>query len=221
MAQATPPTPPTDPSYAPPPPEVTSCLQQSRFLHLATSNSSWPHIALMNFTYLPSSPFALPSTPNAASTPSGPVIIMTVTPSSKLHSNLTTNPRVSLLVHDWVSSHETPAPQSNTGSGSGLARYLTDLNTASLGRMSATMMGYARICDKGGEEEGYYWGVHKERNPEMAEAWKVDEGGEEGGGRPRVVVVRVGFVRVTDWRGEKTEWFAGGKGSGGIEEEAF
>lgn len=43
----------------------------------------------MNYTYLPSSPYS-----------ASPVIIMTSNPSSRKTANITTNPNVSLLVHD-------------------------------------------------------------------------------------------------------------------------
>ncbi|KAF2228790.1 hypothetical protein EV356DRAFT_497447 [Viridothelium virens] len=50
----------------------------------------------MNYTYLPSTPYS-----------TLPTIIMTTNPSSRKTLNLLRNPRVSLLVHDWV-SHRPP-----------------------------------------------------------------------------------------------------------------
>ena len=50
----------------------------------------------MSYTYLPSTPFD-----------PYPTIIMTTNPSSRKTNHLMTNPRVSLLVHDWV-SHRPP-----------------------------------------------------------------------------------------------------------------
>lgn len=58
-------------------------------LHLATCTDSHPHVSLMNYTYLPSSPYS-----------SSPAIIMTTNPGSKKYDNLVANPNVSLLVHD-------------------------------------------------------------------------------------------------------------------------
>lgn len=71
------------------PPEVVQCLENARFLHLATCSDNVPHVSLMNYTYLPSSPHSCL-----------PVIVMTTNPASKKMNNLVANPSVSLLVHD-------------------------------------------------------------------------------------------------------------------------
>jgi nitroimidazol reductase NimA-like FMN-containing flavoprotein (pyridoxamine 5'-phosphate oxidase superfamily) len=71
------------------PPEVVQCLENARFLHLATCSDNMPHVSLMNYTYLPSSPYSR-----------APVIIMTTNLASKKMNNLASNPNVSLLVHD-------------------------------------------------------------------------------------------------------------------------
>ncbi len=75
------------------PTEVIQCLENARFLHLATCTNNIPHVSLMNYTYLPSSPYS-----------AAPVIVMTTNPASKKMNNLVANPNVSLLVHDCVSS---------------------------------------------------------------------------------------------------------------------
>jgi len=71
------------------PTEVVQCLENARFLHLATCVDNMPHVSLMNYTYMPSSPYS-----------SVPVIVMTTNPASKKMNNLVANPNVSLLVHD-------------------------------------------------------------------------------------------------------------------------
>src|ERR1700730_10422602 len=99
------------------PPDVVQCLKNARFvllflclptdsvtnkatqLHLATCTNLQPHASLMNYTYLPTTPFS----PH-------PTIIMTTNPSSRKTHNLISNPNVSLLVHDWVS----PRPPTHT-----------------------------------------------------------------------------------------------------------
>ncbi|KAI7702705.1 hypothetical protein KC353_g14562, partial [Hortaea werneckii] len=59
------------------PDEVITCLQNSRFLHLATALNNRPHVSLMNYTYLPTHPF----TPHTTQLPlAGPLIIMTSNP---------------------------------------------------------------------------------------------------------------------------------------------
>ncbi|KAI9788177.1 MAG: hypothetical protein M1833_003115, partial [Piccolia ochrophora] len=139
-----------------PPSEVVACLKNARFLHLATCDALYPHVSLMNYTYLPSSPHT-----------SHPTIIMTTNPSSKKTLNLIANPRVSLLVHDWVShrppttsastsstttTNQNPAP-STSPTGSSLASLLLNLNSSALSSISATINGEARIVDRGTEEE--------------------------------------------------------------------
>ena len=80
------------------PSEVVQCLENARFLHLATCTDNIPHVSLMNYTYLPSTPYS-----------SAPVIVMTTNPASKKMNNLVVNPSVSLLVHDCTSP-QTPFP---------------------------------------------------------------------------------------------------------------
>ncbi len=81
--------------------DVVQCLESARFLHLATCTNNIPHVSLMNYTYLPNSPYS-----------AVPVIVMTTNPTSKKMHNLVANPNVSLLVHDCMSqnpySHATP-----------------------------------------------------------------------------------------------------------------
>jgi nitroimidazol reductase NimA-like FMN-containing flavoprotein (pyridoxamine 5'-phosphate oxidase superfamily) len=81
------------------PQEVVQCLENARFLHLATCSDNVPHVSLMNYTYLPSSPHSR-----------SPVIIMTTNPASKKMNNLASNPNVSLLVHDCTSPSPTLLP---------------------------------------------------------------------------------------------------------------
>lgn len=84
------------------PAEVVQCLENARFLHLATCTDNIPHVSLMNYTYLPSTPYS-----------SAPVIVMTTNPASKKMNNLVANPSVSLLVHDCTSPHP-PIPHPPT-----------------------------------------------------------------------------------------------------------
>ncbi|KAK4145021.1 uncharacterized protein C8A04DRAFT_10974 [Dichotomopilus funicola] len=155
------------------PPEVVQCLENARFLHLATCSDNVPHVSLMNYTYLPSSPHSRL-----------PVIVMTTNPASKKMNNLAANPSVSLLVHDWVSHRPTPTSQarrlSSDGNGGGnrtsasrsphreptssLAALLFNLNTSAVSSISATINGSARLVPRGSDEEKYYREVHLENN---------------------------------------------------------
>ena len=220
------------------PTEVETCLKNARFvgisvhpssvgiqadleqLHLATCDALLPHISLMNYTYLPSTPFS----PN-------PVIIMTTNPSSKKTLNLINNPRVSLLVHDWVSHRpptripdptrdSSPPPQATRSS---LASLLLNMNTSALSSISATINGVARMIQEGSEEEKWCKEKHLENNT-FGDQAREEQGffgaaqhaqtseGDGGtscfieGEAVRVVVVGVQEGRIADWKGGVKDW---------------
>ncbi|KAK5109570.1 hypothetical protein LTR62_006921 [Meristemomyces frigidus] len=203
------------------PEEVITCLQNARFLHLATCNQNRPHVSLMNYTYLPQQPTHIQANhhPNL---PNGPLIIMTTNPSSRKTLNLQQNPSVSLLVHDWVSSRP---PTTNTDSrdrspagarSSSLAAMLMQMNSAAVSSISATINGEASVLALGSEEEIWCKRRHLENNtfdPANGEQglWRTSshEAGEGDGGREsyiegedvRVVVVRITDGRISDWKG--------------------
>ena len=189
-------------------------------LHLATCDALQPHISLMNYTYLPSTPFR-PS----------PVIIMTTNPSSKKTLNLVNNPRVSLLVHDWV-SHRPATRNPNPGregspppevTRSSLATLLMNMNTSALSSISATINGTAKLLDRGSEEETWYKTQHLE-NHDFGEQAREEQrtfgqsvhaqGAEGDGGKScfiegqdvRVVLVDISDGRIADWKGGVKDW---------------
>jgi hypothetical protein len=230
------------------PPDVVQCLKNARFvrsipstppkikannrpshqLHLATCTNLQPHVSLMNYTYLPSTPYS----PH-------PSIIMTTNPSSHKTHNLISNPNVSLLVHDWV-SHRPPttttrpsdrdragSPPAET-SRSSLATLLANLNTSALSSISATINGVARLVERGTEEERFLRERHLENN-----TFGDRDGNGEGGGfvdaavdgdggrgcfiegeEVRVVVVVIRDGRVADWKGAIRDWALSGEGGG-------
>ncbi|PWY82216.1 pyridoxamine phosphate oxidase [Aspergillus heteromorphus CBS 117.55] len=194
------------------PQEVKSCLKNSRFLHLATCDGLTPHISLMSYTFLPSTPFD-----------PYPTIIMTTNNSSRKTNHLLTNPRVSLLVHDWV-SHRPPtrAPSSGDREGSpppaatrsSLASLLLNLNTSALSSISTTITGCARFLEPGSEEEEWCKKQHLENNTFEEEMGTFGQQREPGQRRPsisidtdvRVVTVRVREGRIADWKGGVRDW---------------
>ncbi|KAL2353849.1 hypothetical protein BJ546DRAFT_982036 [Cryomyces antarcticus] len=190
------------------PPEVVTCLENARFLHLATCDAHTPHVSLMNYTYLPSTPF--PSTP-------GPTIIMTTNPSSRKTTNLLANPRVSLLVHDWV-SHRPPTRRlsgqnsiapSDPAHRPSLASLLVSMNTDALSSISATINGSATILPAGSAEEAWCKTQHLENNSGDAMGDGEGDGGRGcfiEGERVRVVVVRIEEGRIADWKGGVRDW---------------
>lgn len=178
-----------------------------------------PHVSLMNYTYLPSTPFD-----------TSPTIIMTTNPVSKKTQNLLANPHVSLLVHDWV-SHRPPTRSATGREGSpvaarpqsGLAAMLMNMNTSALSRISATINGEARIVETGSEEERWCKEQHLENNTfgddststadffgtSPGQAMPAGDGGRGcfiEGEAVRVVVVTIKDGRIADWKGGVTDW---------------
>ncbi|KAL2831190.1 hypothetical protein BDW59DRAFT_158135 [Aspergillus cavernicola] len=194
------------------PPEVASCLKNSRFLHLATCDGMTPHIALMSYTFLASTPFG-----------PYPTIIMTMNPSSRKTTHLMANPRVSLLVHDWV-SHRPPTRANPGGSRDGspppaatrssLASLLLNLNTSALSSISTTITGEARFLDPASEEETWCKDRHLENNTfeeEMSAFGQTQQPGQRRASLlidddVRVVTVRVREGRLADWKGGVKDW---------------
>ncbi|KAM0323628.1 hypothetical protein ACHAQA_008563 [Verticillium albo-atrum] len=191
------------------PQDVVQCLENARFLHLATCTDNTPNVSLMNYTYLPSSTFS-----------PAPVIVMTTNPASKKTTNLLSNPNVSLLVHDWV-SHRPPTSARRPSGGSpgpehrsSLASLLLNLNTSAVSSISATINGAARLLDRGSDEERFYREQHLENNTFDGEGFGAASVEAEDGGRGcfvageevRVIVVAIRDVRISDWKGSVRDW---------------
>ncbi|KIW82517.1 hypothetical protein Z517_05544 [Fonsecaea pedrosoi CBS 271.37] len=205
------------------PPEVSQCLKNARFLHLATiglsqSGTPTPHVSLMNYTFLPSYDHH------------GPVIIMTTNAKSMKTQNLMHNPKVSILVHDWV-SHRPPTATSvggeqragsppATAARSSLAALLLNLNTSALSSISTTIAGEARVLEQGSEEEKWCKEAHLANNTFGGQV--TQEAGFFGGQSEnadaensscyiegddvRVVLVPVREGRLADWKGGVKDW---------------
>ncbi|KAH3987497.1 hypothetical protein HBH98_025840 [Parastagonospora nodorum] len=216
------------------PEEVVTCLQNARFLHLATCSNNVPHVSLMNYTYLPSTPYS-----------QSPTIIMTTPPTSRKTLNLESNPLVSLLVHDWISHRpptlsqpaRSPSPTHPAPRSGSLAELLLGINTASLSRISTTINGTAELVPSGSAEESWYKAQHLANNtfgssgedsyassPAGGGLWgggglilesdRNREAGEGDGGTKcyvegkevRVVVVSIRDGRIADWQGQVRDW---------------
>lgn len=156
---------------------------------------------------------------------------MTTPPSTTKTTNLTQNPKVSLLVHDWI-SHRPPTLSSTasqdgegrrTGSPgppaarSSLATLLLGMNTASLSRISVTINGLATFVEPGSEQESWLKARHLDNNtfgddqstfstsPPAAE----EDGGKKSyieGEEVRVVKVAISDGRISDWQGTVQDW---------------
>ncbi|KAI1324585.1 pyridoxamine 5'-phosphate oxidase [Xylariaceae sp. FL0255] len=191
------------------PSDVVHCLENARFLNLATCVGNQPHVSLMNYTYLP-----------ASKHPSGPVIIMTTNPSSKKFNNLQANPNVSVLVHDWV-SHRPATRRLSSGNRperlSNLASFLVSLNTNAVSNISVSINGTAEIVKErssGGKTEEFYRQIHVENNTFDAEGADQHDSGVEDGGRDcfvanedvQVILVHIRDGRTSDWKGSVKDW---------------
>lgn len=172
----------------------------------------------MNYTYLP---------PSTSPYSSQPLIIMTTNPSSKKWTNLSSNPSVSLLVHDWV-SHRPPTSGRRLSGGSpgpehrsSLASLLLNLNTQAVSSISATISGEARLVEPDSEEEKFYRKAHLENNTfegegpgftgrrdSVAPGQGVEERGAAGEEEEdvRVIVVAIRDVRISDWKGAVSDY---------------
>ncbi|XP_014561194.1 hypothetical protein COCVIDRAFT_87529 [Bipolaris victoriae FI3] len=216
------------------PEEVVTCLQNARFLHLATCSENIPHVSLMNYTYLPNTPYS-----------SSPIIIMTTPASSRKTQNLESNSLVSLLVHDWISHRpptlsqpgRSPSPTRPAPRSGSLAELLLGMNTASLSRISTTINGVAQMVPSGSEEEIWYKAQHVANNTfsdGTEDIYSTSPGGQglwgsgglgneaasgdaprEGnagaqcyldGEEVRVVIVKIRDGRIADWKGQVRDW---------------
>ena len=156
---------------------------------------------------------------------------MTTNPASKKTLNLINNPRVSLLVHDWVTHRPptrapdptregSPPPQATRSS---LASLLLNINTSALSSISATINGVARMVEQGSEEERWCKEKHLENNT-FGDQAREEQGffgstpqaaaieGDGGascfieGEEVRVVLVGVKEGRIADWKGGVKDW---------------
>ena len=168
----------------------------------------------MSYTYLPSTPF----NPQ-------PTIIMTTNPDSRKTNHLLSNPRVSLLVHDWVSHRPPTRSGGNDRDGSpppaatrsSLASLLLNINTSALSSISATITDTARFLEPGSEEEAWCKERHRENNTFEEEIGlfgqrqQQQESGERRSScsiadNVRVVTVGVREGRIADWKGSVRDW---------------
>ncbi|CAI4211258.1 unnamed protein product [Parascedosporium putredinis] len=183
------------------PHEVVQCLENARFLHLATCLDNVPHVSLMNYTYLAESPFS-----------TSPIIIMTTNPASKKINNLVANPNVSLLGSPTALPPAAASPTAPPTPTSSLASLLLNLNSSAMSSISATINGSARLAERASEEERFYREQHLENNtfdggdPFAASSEPAVPAPSAVQGDVRVVVVDIKDVRISDWKGGVRDW---------------
>lgn len=132
------------------PENVLAMLRHNSLIQLATCSNDVPSASLMNFTLIePGQGFGTESQDH--------LIVMASPPNTVKVHNLSVNPNVSLLLHDW----QTAAQESD-----GLAGFLQQLNRSAMGQKSLTLSGKAKILD--GPEAEHYRQKHLERNPDAS-----------------------------------------------------
>lgn len=166
----------------------------------------------MNYTFLPSTPFS-----------DSPVIIMTTTPTSRSAHNLSSNPNVSLLLHDWVSAKRTginlgqertrdvsPPPPA----GFSLSQLMLRLNRAAFAQISVTIDGVAQFLQSGTDKESYCREQHIQSH-QLNDDAESGEAGDGGKGyyveaqQVRVVLVPIQGIRVSDSKGGIKDYMIG------------
>lgn len=119
------------------PDNVVELLKSKHFLHLATCHNNVPHVSLMNYVYHQED--------------GTHYIIMSTPKDTTKYKNLAANPRVSLLVHDWITSSHSDSEHRNS-----LYAQLQNLNKAETSSMSAMLDGQAATVEPGNDKYGGY-----------------------------------------------------------------
>ncbi len=137
------------------PQRVSELLKASKFLHLATCSNDVPHVSLMNFTFIE------PSQQDCALLQSNKNMLLVTTPKdTKKFQNLQKNDKVSILIHDWVTS-ASPA-------GGDVLKLLQSINQTEVGDLSITLDGRAvkYLLDNKSEEYTFFKDLHLKKNPD-------------------------------------------------------
>lgn len=124
------------------PSSVVTLLKEKHFLHLATCWDNQPHVSLMNYTYL---------------TKDGKDFIVFSTPKNTTkYGNIVRNPRVSLLIHDWIKSNPEEA-----GRRDSLCELLKNINRAELTNSVSVMLdGNAQVMSDCNDDYEFWKSLH-------------------------------------------------------------
>lgn len=149
------------------PTNVRQLLLKSKFVHLATcSLDATPHLSLMNYTFVGADD----------------VIVLATPKNTTKFQNIEENPKVSLLVHDWVSS-----PSQPEGS---LLYFLEQLNQNEISSVAVTLNGCATVLDGSEEKFEEYKRLHEE-NSVAAKAFI-------GGENVAFITIKISSSKVSD-----------------------
>ncbi|EPY52586.1 pyridoxamine 5'-phosphate oxidase [Schizosaccharomyces cryophilus OY26] len=163
------------------PEQIRRCLGSSKYIQLATCYHDQPHSSLMTFTYVPAGQ-ALPYEADDC-------IILTTGESSKKYFNISSNPRVSLLVHDWTTNRQEADPDASS-----LCNLLYKMNQAQFSTTAVSLNGLATVLPSGSEEDIFFRSKHIHTNDQGNTKQYV-----EGEGL-RVIKVKLQSARISDQR---------------------
>jgi hypothetical protein len=170
------------------PETVIKLLQNGKFVHLGTADiTGIPDVALMNYYYLPAHELYTLRDANGPEEDAvnNTHIILSTPITSVKYQNISQNPNVSLLFHDWTTAKALYKPDLN----SNLLSLLHSLNQTELSQVSATLRGKTKIVDDE-KELAYYKDLLKKENPDA----KVYIDGDENS----IILVQITHAKVCD-----------------------
>lgn len=126
------------------PDSVVKLLKSKRYIHLATSLNDKPHVSLMIYTYYSKGDQSY-------------IIVSTPKDTTKF-KNLSSNPNVSMLVHDWVASHDEPSGGEKRRNS--LYELLANINKSEISSVSVMLNGEAKILEPQDENYEFLKSVH-------------------------------------------------------------
>lgn len=137
---------------------VKKLLKNAKFAHLATSDpeTNQPNVSLMDYVYLNKDELFPSQNLKAAGSKECPkdlqssFIVFAVDNTATNFHNIQKNPKVSILIHDWVTA-KLNSKEKGDHHHSSLLKMLHSLNHSELSTISVTLSGDAIIIDSSNE----------------------------------------------------------------------
>ncbi|CCG83460.1 Putative uncharacterized protein [Taphrina deformans PYCC 5710] len=172
------------------PQDIVDCLKNARYLHLGTCAENYPHVSLMNYIYVPAGEGA-----EHTSKVNEDCVVMLCSRRTKKFFNITINPKVSLLVHDWSTRQQAT-------NATDLTALLSSLNAASLSKHSITLNGNAEVLD-GPAETFFKQMMLDSASGQEARCYVEDP-------ESAVILVHFGSARISDNSNNVEKWKSNG-----------
>lgn len=167
------------------PQDIVTCLTNARYLHLGTCAENFPHVSLMNYIYVPAAECS------RYTSKAEDCVVMTCSRRTKKFFNITANPRVSLLVHDWSTRQQAT-------NATDLTALLSSLNAASLSKHSITLNGVAEVMS-GPAEQHFKEKMLDSASGDEARCYIEDPDSA-------VIAVHFGSARISDKSNNVEKW---------------